>query len=73
MCLATPMFVKSIRGHEAEVQAAGITRKISLTITPETEVGDYVLVHAGYAISVISAQEARETLKYFQEMAELSE
>ncbi len=70
MCLAIPALIKSIDGKEADVEIGGITRRISLWLTPEARVGDYVLLHTGYAISVIDQQEAEETLRLFQESLE---
>jgi hydrogenase expression/formation protein HypC len=73
MCLAIPALVKSIDGSEAEAEIGGISRRISILLTPEVEVGDYVLLHTGYAINVIDEEEAKETLKLFEEMASLDE
>ena len=72
MCLAIPALVKSIEGNEADAEIGGISRRVSLLLTPEAKVGDYVLLHTGYAISVIDQEEAAETLKIFEEMAELA-
>ncbi len=72
MCLAVPALIKSISGHQAEVDIEGVTRQVSLQLTPEAKVGDYVLLHTGYAISVIDAQEAEETLKLLRQMSEVS-
>jgi len=71
MCLAIPALIKSIEGREAEVEIGGIGRRASLWLTPEANVGDYVLLHAGYAIAVVDEDEAQETLKLLEEMAEL--
>ena len=73
MCLAIPALIKSIEDREAEAEIGGVSRRVSLVLTPEAKVGDYVLLHTGYAISVISQEEADETLKLLREMAELSE
>ncbi len=73
MCLAIPVRVKSINGTEAEVEIGGITRKTSLMLTPEAKVGDYVLLHAGYAINILDQAEAEETLAIFAEMSKLME
>ncbi len=70
MCLAIPALIKSIEGKEAEVEIGGITRRISLWLTPEANVGDYVLLHTGYAINIIDQEEAEETLRLFAEIAE---
>jgi hydrogenase expression/formation protein HypC len=69
MCLAIPALVKSIDGSLAEVEIGGVTRQASLRLTPEARVGDYVLLHTGYAINIIDEEEARETLKLLEEMA----
>ncbi len=71
MCLAIPALVKSIEGNEAEVELGGISRKISILLTPEVRVGDYVLLHTGYAINVIDEEEAMETLELLAEMASM--
>jgi len=47
---------------------SGVQRQISLALTPEAQVGDYVLVHTGYAISLISPEEAQETLQLFADI-----
>ena len=73
MCLAIPVRIKSINGIEAEVEIGGITRKTSLMLTPEAKVGDYVLLHAGYAINILDQAEAEETLAIFAEMSKLME
>jgi hydrogenase expression/formation protein HypC len=72
MCLAVPALIKSIKGQHAAVDIEGVTRDISLQLTPEAKVGDYVLLHTGYAISVIDANEAEETLKLLKEISESS-
>jgi hydrogenase expression/formation protein HypC len=70
MCLAVPALIKSINGQQAIADIEGITREISLQLTPEAKVGDYVLLHTGYAISIIDAEEAEETLKLLKKVAE---
>jgi hydrogenase expression/formation protein HypC len=73
MCLAVPALIKSIDGHEAEVELGGVSRRASLVLTPEAKVGDYVLLHAGYAINIVDQSEAEETLSMLREMARLGE
>ena len=63
MCLAIPALIKTINGTQAIADIEGVTREISLELTPEAKPGDYVLLHTGYAISIIDAEEAEETLK----------
>ena len=72
MCLAIPALIKSINGQQAIADIEGVTRDISLQLTPEAKVGDYVLLHTGYAINIIDAAEADETLKLLKEMSEAS-
>jgi hydrogenase expression/formation protein HypC len=73
MCLAVPVKVVSIEGNEAEVEIGGVRRRVSIVLTPEARVGDYVLLHTGYAINVVNEAEAQETLKILEEMARLDE
>jgi hydrogenase expression/formation protein HypC len=73
MCLAIPAIIRSIENREAEVEVGGITRQISLWLVPEAKVGDYVLVHTGYAINIVDQKEAEETLRLFEEIAKLTE
>ena len=73
MCLAVPVKVVSIEGIEAEVEIGGVKRRVSIMLTPEAKVGEYVLLHTGYAINVIDEAEALETLKILEEMASLDE
>jgi hydrogenase expression/formation protein HypC len=58
---------------EAEAEIGGISRHISIQLTPEAGVGDYVLVHAGYAIGIVDQKDAEETLEVLREMASLGE
>jgi hydrogenase expression/formation protein HypC len=71
MCLAIPALIKSINGKEAEVEIGGISRRVSLWLTPEAKVGDYVLIHTGYAINVLDQEEALETLRLLEELSEV--
>jgi hydrogenase expression/formation protein HypC len=70
LCLAIPARIKSIDGSEAEVEISGVGRAISLRLTPEARVGDYVYVHTGFAISVVGEAEALETLRLLEELTE---
>jgi len=69
MCLAIPALIMSIDDKEAEAEIGGVSRRISLWLTPEAKVGDYVLVHTGYAIDVLDQEEAEETLSLLAEIA----
>ena len=71
MCLAIPSEIVEIREKMATVDVSGIRREVSLLLLPEeASVGDYVLVHAGFAIHKIDKEAAEETLKLFEEIAE---
>jgi hydrogenase expression/formation protein HypC len=69
MCLAIPALIRSIEGYRAEVEIGGVKRVVSLQLVPEAKIGDYVLIHTGYAISVVDEEEAQETLKLLAELA----
>ena len=72
MCLAIPVQIQSIdASRNAVVELGGVTRQISLIMTPEAEVGNCVLVHTGYAISVLSEEEALASLEAFAELARI--
>jgi len=71
VCLAVPVKVKSIQGSEAEVEAGGTTYKASIRLTPGVRVGDYVLLHTGYAISIVDKEEAEQTLALLDQIEKL--
>jgi hydrogenase expression/formation protein HypC len=73
MCLAIPTRIVAIDGQMALVELGGVERQISLALTPEAEVGDYVIVHTGFALSVLDEQEAQETLRLFAEIGALAD
>ena len=73
MCLAVPVRIISVDGNEAETEISGVQRRVSIALTPEAKIGDYVLLHTGYAIGVVDEAEAEETLKLLEEIASLSE
>lgn len=68
MCLSIPARIISIEGSMAEVSAGGAIFKAGLHMIENAEVGDYILLHAGFAIQKISEIEAAETIKLFEEM-----
>ncbi len=68
MCVAVPALILSINGTSAEVDVEGVRRKTSIYLTPEAKAGDYVLMHAGFAIKVIDVKEAQETIKLLKEI-----
>ena len=70
MCLALPARVVALKEAElAIVDLGGIRKEISIALTPEAVVGDYVIVHVGHAIGMIDPEEAAQTLALFAEMA----
>jgi hydrogenase expression/formation protein HypC len=74
MCLALPALVVSLQADDqAVVELDGVRKQISMTLTPEAQVGDYVIVHVGYAIGMLDAEEARQTLELFGELATMRE
>jgi len=68
MCLAVPVRITRIEGDQADVDIGGVSRKVSIALTPEARIGDYVLLHTGYAINVLDEDEARETLEILERM-----
>jgi hydrogenase expression/formation protein HypC len=73
MCLGIPMRIQEIEGGVATAVLGGTTRRIHLDVLDEAvEVGDHVIVHAGFAIHKISKEEARETLNLFRQAGVLS-
>ena len=68
MCLGIPVKIKSIKGNAAVISAGGAQRTIGIELTPDVKVGDYVLLHAGFSIEIISEDDAKETLKLLDEM-----
>jgi hydrogenase expression/formation protein HypC len=67
MCLAVPMQVVSVEGESAQVQGAGTRLKIRTDLLPDIKPGEYVLVHAGFAIERVRADEAEENLRLLEE------
>ena len=70
MCLAVPArVVERLEAEDAIVDAGGVDKRVSLALVPEAVVGDYVIVHAGFAISRLDPEEALRTLALFAEIA----
>lgn len=73
MCLAIPAKITELGdGGLATVDILGATREISLDLTPQAEIGSYVLVHAGFAIEVVDEQFAQETIDLIKQFPELA-
>ena len=78
MCLAVPGKILSIDGNDpilrsGRVDFAGVVKQINLAYVPEAQVGDYVLVHVGFAISTVDEAEARQVFEYLKQMGDLEE
>jgi hydrogenase expression/formation protein HypC len=78
MCLAIPGKVESISGNDqlsrvGKVNFGGILKEVSLAYVPEVKVGDYVIVHVGFALSRLDEDEAHKVFGYLKEMEELGE
>jgi hydrogenase expression/formation protein HypC len=71
MCLAVPARVMAINGEEAILDYGGVKRNANIGMLSDVKVGDYVLVHVGYAISKMDEEESLETLKLWDEMLKL--
>jgi hydrogenase expression/formation protein HypC len=76
MCLAVPGKIISIEGDEGltrngKVSFSGIVKEVNLAVVPDADIGDYVLVHAGFAISVVDESEANRTFEYLREIERL--
>ncbi len=69
MCLALPArLVEKLEGDQGLVDLGGVKKPVSLALVPEAVVGDYVIVHVGFAIGLIDPEEAERTLALFAEM-----
>ena len=79
MCLAVPGQVLSITDETDELRRSGrvsfggVVKEVNLAYVPEARVGDYVVVHVGFALSVVDEEEARQTLDYLRQIDELGE
>jgi hydrogenase expression/formation protein HypC len=73
MCLAIPMQLIERDDLEGVVELDGVRRTVSLMLLPDAEVGDHLLIHAGYAIAAVDADEAAQTLELLREYADAME
>jgi len=78
MCLAVPGRIESLLDDHpltrtGRVSFGGIVKEVNLSCTPEANVGDYVVVHVGFAIARVDEQEAQKTLEYLRQIDELGE
>lgn len=68
MCLAVPAKILEINGQKAKVDFGSVSTEVNISLIESPKIGDYVIVHAGYAIQVMDAAEAAETLELFQQI-----
>ncbi len=71
VCLGVPAKVLEVRGEKAIVDFGGVVREAFITLLDDVRVGDYVMIHTGYAIEKLKPEEAEETLKLLREVMEL--
>ncbi len=67
MCLAIPAKINRINGNIAEIESLGVLKKVDISLLPDADVGDFVIVHAGFAIQVIDEEEALISQGYWQD------
>lgn len=73
MCLAIPALIKEKKSDNlATAEILGVTREVALDLTPQANVGDYVLVHAGFAIEVVDADYAKETIELVKQLEDVA-
>jgi len=70
VCLAIPARLFEVEGERGLVELAGVVREVSLMLLPEARVGDYLLIHAGYALQRLDEADAQETLRLLAEVAQ---
>ena len=78
MCLAIPGKIESITGNDplartGKVNFGGILKEVNLTYVPDAQIGDYVIVHVGFALNKVDEAEANQVFDYLKQMEELSE
>jgi len=73
MCLAIPTKVVEKDGDRGIVEIGGVKKQIDLTLVPEAKIGDYVILHVGFALQVLDEEEAQKTLALFEELAQYNE
>ena len=72
MCLAIPGKIETIDSDNlATVNIMGVSRSVSVDLTPNAQVGDYVLVHAGFAIEIVDAEYAQETIDLIKDFPDM--
>jgi len=76
MCLAIPGKVISIAGDDpvfrmGKIDFGGVIKEVNLCYVPEVKLGDYVIIHVGFALNIIDEEEAQKVFEYLREMEEL--
>jgi len=71
MCLAVPLRIKELDGTDAVVERDGVSLRVKVNFIREPKVGDYVMVHAGFAIEKVNEKQAEEDLEAFRELEEV--
>lgn len=73
MCLAVPMRVVSVEGTAGTVELGGVEQPVNLSFTPDITPGEYVIVHAGFALDRLDEADARRTIELLNELAEATD
>ncbi len=68
MCIAVPTKIEAIEGNKATVALAGARARVAIDLVPEAKVGDYVLIHAGFALTIVDEAEAKETFAILRDL-----
>ena len=71
MCLAIPMKLIKIEGTKGLVELSGVKKEVSLDLLRKVEIGDYLIIHAGFAIERLNEEEAKKTLAIWEEIGTL--
>ena len=71
MCLAIPMKLIKIEENTGIVELSGVKKEVSLTLLSKVEIGDYLIIHAGFAIERLNEKEAKKTLAIWEEIAQI--
>jgi hydrogenase expression/formation protein HypC len=73
MCLAIPMKLIKFEGNKGVVELSGVKKEVSLSLLKDFKIGDYLIIHAGFAIEKLNEKEAKETLSVWREIGNLQQ
>ncbi len=73
MCLAVPMEIKEINDDMGRVESGGVSMDVGLSLISDAKIGDWVIVHAGFAISKLNKEDALESLSLFEQINNLED